>query len=161
MLRLVAWTISTVALVAVIETAERTTQAIDGDVAGWIDSIPESGRQLGRIAIAVVALLALAIVVLALVVRSRWRRLITLGATGALAGGVVIGLGELTGLIDDAAVLDEAVLAEGIAPQAPSSGWPPPSRWQWWLDPGPPPSCAESCAGHSWPAWPRSCCPRR
>ena len=117
-LRLVAWTITTVALVTVLETAERTTHAIDGDVAGWIDSIPESGRQLGRIVVAVAAVLALAIVVLALVIRRRWRRLATLGLTAALAGGAVIGLGELTGLVDEAVVLDEAALAQGTAPVA-------------------------------------------
>ena len=120
-LRLVAWTISTVALVTVIETAERTTQAIDGDVDGWIDSIPESGRQLGRIAIAVVALLALAIVVLALVVRRRWRRLVTRRRDRRLAARHRPAA-SVSGLVDEPRSWTKPYRPAGTPPTWPGAG---------------------------------------
>lgn len=112
-LRLALWTVATISLVGLLETAARSTTGVDADVAGWVDTIPDGGRQLARIVIMIASALAVVMVTSVLVARRRWRRLITLGGTAVLAAVCFVAIGRLTGLTDQAVVLDEAALPSG------------------------------------------------
>ena len=146
LLRLVLWTAGTVALVALVETADRTAAAVDADLSGWIESIPEVARQLARTLVAVTALAVPLALVAVLALLRRWRRLVTLAGTAALAATAYVAVAAVAGLtavvvVDDADVpawaaraspagLAAAVAAATVARPWSSRSW---RRAVWWL----------------------------
>ena len=84
-IHLVVWGLVTFALLVFIELAEGTNAGLRDDLADVVALIPVAVRQLAVTVAQLVAILATAFVVVALVLRRRWRRLVHL-TLAALVG---------------------------------------------------------------------------
>jgi undecaprenyl-diphosphatase len=103
--RLVVWGVATVLLVLLVGTGTSTADGVSADLSRLFGRVPDTPRELLLLLTQVAALLGPAVVLAALVVRQRWRRiglLVAAGAAGAALWALLDLVLDLPGRLPDA-----------------------------------------------------------
>jgi len=107
-LGLIAWAVVTLALIAFVEAATNTSDGLRRDLGRAATSIPGALREILLAVVQVTTLGVALAVVVALVLATRWRRLLIVTASAAAGAALVVGLdaaldlaGSVPGALDD------------------------------------------------------------